>query len=74
MSTGLMSAVIGVVGLAFALILFTFIKNKPSGTDLMREISDVIHGGAMVFLRREYSILLLFIIVVFALLAWKIRL
>ncbi len=74
MNTGLMSAVIGVVGLAFALILFTFIKNKPSGTDLMREISDVIHGGAMVFLRREYSILLLFIIVVFALLAWKIRL
>ncbi|UCE23955.1 MAG: sodium-translocating pyrophosphatase [Candidatus Zixiibacteriota bacterium] len=74
MSTGLMSAVIGVVGLAFALILYTFIKNKPSGTDLMREISDVIHGGAMVFLRREYSILLLFIIVVFGLLAWKIRL
>ncbi|MEW6412422.1 MAG: sodium-translocating pyrophosphatase [Candidatus Zixiibacteriota bacterium] len=74
MGTGLISAVIGVVGLAFALILFTFIKNKPSGTDLMKEISGVIHDGAMVFLKREYSILVLFIIVVFALLAWKIGL
>ncbi len=74
MGTGLISAVIGVVGLAFALILFTFIKNKPSGTDLMKEISGVIHDGAMVFLKREYSILAIFVILVFALLAWKIRL
>jgi Na+/H+-translocating membrane pyrophosphatase len=48
MGTGLMSAVIGLVGLAFALILFTFIKSKSAGTDLMKEISDVIHKGAMV--------------------------
>jgi len=74
MNTGVLSAVIGLIGLAFALILFTFIKSKPSGTDLMREISDVIHDGAMVFLKREYSILVLFIILVFALLTWKIRL
>lgn len=74
MGTGLMSAVIGLVGLAFALILFTFIKSKSAGTDLMKEISDVIHNGAMVFLKREYSILFLFIVVVFALLAWKIQL
>ncbi|UCD63296.1 MAG: sodium-translocating pyrophosphatase [Candidatus Zixiibacteriota bacterium] len=74
MSTGLLSAVIGLVGLAFALVLFTFIKRKPWGTDLMKEISDVIHSGAMVFLKREYSILVLFIVVVFALLAWRIQL
>ena len=74
MDTGVISVVIGLIGLAFALILYTFIKSKPGGTDLMKEISDVIHNGAMVFLKREYSILVLFIIVVFALLAWKIRL
>ncbi len=73
MDYGLLSAVIGLVGLLFALILFTWIKSKSSGTDLMREISGVIHDGAMVFLRREYSILIFFIIVVFALLAWKIN-
>ncbi|UCG62743.1 MAG: sodium-translocating pyrophosphatase [Candidatus Zixiibacteriota bacterium] len=74
MGTGLLSAIVGLVGLAFAVILFTFIKSKPVGTELMREISEVIHKGAMVFLKREYSILVLFIIIVFALLAWKIRL
>ncbi len=74
MGTGLLSAVIGIVGLAFALILFTYIKSKPAGTELMKEISGVIHKGAMVFLKREYSILVLFIIIVFALLAWKIQL
>ncbi len=72
MDTGLMAALIGAVGLIFALILFLWIKNKPTGTDLMREISDVIHDGAMVFLKREYSILLIFIIIVFAMLFWKI--
>jgi len=73
MDTGVISVVIGLIGLAFALILYTFIKSKPGGTDLMKEISDVIHNGAMVFLKREYSILVLFIVVVFALLAWKIQ-
>jgi len=72
MNTGLMAALIGAVGLIFALILFLWIKSKPTGTDLMREISDIIHQGAMVFLKREYSILFIFIIAVFGLLAWKI--
>jgi K(+)-stimulated pyrophosphate-energized sodium pump len=40
----------------------------------MQEISQVIHRGAMVFLKKEYSILVLFVLVVFVLLAWKIGL
>ncbi len=72
MDTGFLSAGIGVIGLIFALILFTWIKSKGTGTDLMKEISDVIHDGAMVFLKREYSILVVFILVVFGLLTWKI--
>jgi len=74
MDTGLLSVVIGVVGLVFAFLLFIWIKGKPTGTELMKEISDVIHAGAMVFLKREYSILVIFIIIVFALLSWKIQL
>ncbi|MDH4156365.1 MAG: sodium-translocating pyrophosphatase [candidate division Zixibacteria bacterium] len=74
MDTGLLSVVIGVVGLAFALMLFLWIRSKSAGTDLMKEISGVIHDGAMVFLKREYSILVIFIVIVFALLAWRIEL
>ncbi|MFH1688364.1 MAG: sodium/proton-translocating pyrophosphatase, partial [bacterium] len=74
MDTGLLSALIGVVGFVFALILFFWIRSRPTGTALMTEISEVIHDGAMVFLKREYSILAIFIVVVFALLAWKIGL
>ncbi len=73
MHTGLLSALIGVVGFIFALLLFVWIRSKPTGTDLMKEISDTIHDGAMVFLRREYSILAIFIVVVFALLYWKVE-
>ena len=71
MNVGLISAFVGIAGLLFALLLFMWIKYKPTGTDLMREISEVIHQGAMVFLKREYTILSLFIVIVFGLLAWK---
>ncbi|MCB2229224.1 sodium-translocating pyrophosphatase [bacterium] len=74
MNWGLLSAGIGVVGILITLGLFAWIKSRPTGTDLMREIADQIHHGAMVFLKREYSILVVFIIIVFALLAWKIGL
>lgn len=74
MDIGLLAVLIGLVGLVFALILFLWIRSKPAGTDVMKEISDVIHDGAMVFLKREYSILVIFVIVVFALLAWRIQL
>lgn len=69
---GISAAVLGVVGLLFALALFISIKRKTTGNDLMTELSETIHDGAMVFLKREYSILLIFIVVVAALLAWKI--
>ena len=72
MDTGILSVLIGVVGFIFALGLFFWIRSKPAGTDTMKEISEVIHDGAMVFLKREYSILVIFIIVVFGLLFWKV--
>jgi K(+)-stimulated pyrophosphate-energized sodium pump len=38
----------------------------------MVEISDAIHDGAMVFLRREYGILLVFIVLACGLLSWAV--
>jgi K(+)-stimulated pyrophosphate-energized sodium pump len=74
MDLGIVSAILGVVGLGFAFGLFLFVKRQTPGTQLMQDISEVIHRGAMVFLKKEYSILVFFVLVVFALLSWKIGL
>jgi K(+)-stimulated pyrophosphate-energized sodium pump len=74
MDYGILAISLGAVGLIFAFILFLTIKKKPAGNDVMTELSNVIHDGAMVFLKREYSILAIFIVVVFSLLWWKIGL
>ena len=62
----------GIAGLAIALIIYTSIRRSPVGTDTMRAISDQIRSGAMAFLRREYSVLLPFLIVVALLLTWAV--
>ncbi|MBI4482362.1 MAG: sodium-translocating pyrophosphatase [Acidobacteria bacterium] len=59
---------VGVFGLMFAGYLYYSIIRQPAGTAAMQELSDTIHRGAMVFLRREYSILVFFIAIVFLLL------
>jgi K(+)-stimulated pyrophosphate-energized sodium pump len=60
--------VIGAAGLVFALILYFSILRRDPGNDTMKELSDAIHDGAMAFLRREYSILAGFVLLVAVLL------
>ena len=55
-------------GLLLALLMYWSIVRKPEGSDLMQDIAAQVHEGAMAFLRREYSILSIFIVVVFVLL------
>ncbi len=56
---------VGLLGLICAGLIYFGIK-KISVTDThMAELADSIHDGAMVFLRREYSILIAFILLVF---------
>jgi len=62
-----LAPVIGVVGLVLALVLYNYIKSQPAGNEKMKEISEMIHEGAMAFLFREYKILVFFIIAVFIL-------
>ena len=59
---------IGLGGLLCSLLLYFYIKKFPAGTPEMVEISEAIHEGAMTFLKREYTILAGFIVIVFALL------
>ena len=61
--------VLGVLGLLGAFLIYLHIGRQPAGNARMQEIAEQIHLGAMVFLRREYTILAVFITVVFALLA-----
>jgi K(+)-stimulated pyrophosphate-energized sodium pump len=63
----------GAAGLLFALGVFLYMKKQPVGTDAMAELSEMIHDGAMVYLKRQYTILAGFIVIVFGLLYWKLE-
>ena len=52
--------ILGVVGLLAAWLVYRIVKSYPAGSGEVREIADVIHTGAMVFMRREYSVLAVF--------------
>ncbi|HID95188.1 MAG TPA: sodium-translocating pyrophosphatase [Candidatus Latescibacteria bacterium] len=60
-------------GLLIALFFYLYIRRQPTGSERMQYIADLIHQGAMVFLKREYSIILVFVAVVFFLLYFFIQ-
>ncbi len=67
---------VGIASLVIAFLIFMYVKKQPNGNTVMQELEEAIHDGAMAFLKREYSILVIFIIVVFILLGlllgeWK---
>ncbi len=59
----------GLLGLFVAWIIYMYVKRQPDGNDTMRDIAAQIQAGAMAFLRREYSVLIPFIVVVAILLS-----
>ncbi|MBV1906194.1 MAG: sodium-translocating pyrophosphatase [Pseudomonadales bacterium] len=52
--------IFGLVGLVAAFFIYTLVKKYPDGEDKIKKIADDIHEGAMVFMRREYSMLSMF--------------
>jgi len=66
------SWVIGVIGLLIAGVIYAYVKRQPSGTPAMIDLAEQIHDGAMAFLRREYTFLLVFVVVVAILLGLAI--
>ncbi len=60
-------AVLGALGLIAAFVVYTKVKAYPTATGKVAEIGDAIHRGAMVFMRREYTILAVFVVVVIVL-------
>ncbi|NOR54164.1 MAG: sodium-translocating pyrophosphatase, partial [Candidatus Aminicenantes bacterium] len=65
------SFIIGFLGLFFALFLYFLVKRYPKGNETMNQIAEAIHSGAMIFLKREYSFISIFVIVLFMIL-WKL--
>ena len=63
---------IGVIALLFAAYASGKITVFKVENDRVNELSGIIQGGAMAFLYREYKALVPFVIIVAALLAWKI--
>lgn len=55
---------LGVIGLAVAYFIFTRIMKMPGGEGKVAEIAEMIHRGALVFMQREFKLLVVFMIVI----------
>ena len=62
--------IVGAVGFFIAFLMYLNLKKKDAGSEVMQDLASQIHEGAMVFLRREYTILSVFIVIVAILLFW----
>ncbi len=69
MSLSVIAPVLGVLGLLMAFAVYRYVVAQTAGSGPMTEIADAIESGAMAFLRKEYSILVWFILVVAVLLS-----
>ena len=67
-----LAPVLGIVSLVIAYKVYLYIKMQPNGNTRMQELEGLIHEGAMAFLKKEYSVLCIFIIAVFLLLGFFI--
>lgn len=60
----------GVIGLLYTLIKYSWVSKQDAGTDRMKEISTYIADGAMAFLKAEWKILSYFAVIVALLLGF----
>lgn len=64
----LLPPIFGIVGLIAAFVVYGLVMRYNEGTDAVKKIGDAIHKGAMVFMRREYTMLGIFAAVLLVLL------
>jgi len=69
MDTILLAVAAGGIGLIAAALLAMRVLKQPQGNDEVRDIGALIQEGSSAFLRKEYSILALFVLAVFVVLA-----
>ncbi len=61
----------GVIALLFTFVKSAWVNKQDPGSDKMQNIAKFIQEGAMAFLKAEYKVLSIFVIVVAILLAWQ---
>ncbi len=54
---------LGIAGLIVALVIYRIMVSFEEGDGVVKKIGDQIHSGAMVFMHREYKMLLIFALV-----------
>lgn len=64
MSLVIYAPIVGILGLLCAGYFYYRVAREPAGTERMKKIAGAIHLGAMTFLRREYTALIPFLILV----------
>jgi K(+)-stimulated pyrophosphate-energized sodium pump len=64
----LIAPIASLISILVGLYFYRYVEKQDSGTDRMREISDAIRLGARAFLKREYTVLFMFVGVVAVLL------
>jgi K(+)-stimulated pyrophosphate-energized sodium pump len=71
----LLPPIIGVFGLVAAAITYSAVKKHPEGEGKVVDIGNQIHLGAMVFMKREYKMLVMFalalLVILFIFLGWQ---
>ncbi len=74
MDYSLIAAVVGVAALLFAFYKASEVNKEEAGNERMQDIAKHIQDGAMAFLKRQYSTLSVFVVVLFAILVFAINL
>ncbi|MEM1229434.1 MAG: sodium-translocating pyrophosphatase [Pseudomonadota bacterium] len=64
--------IFGVIGMIASVIIYFLVKRYEPGDASLTRISDAIHEGAMVFMRREYTMLAIFAAVLLVLLFFSL--
>ncbi|MGH7890228.1 MAG: sodium/proton-translocating pyrophosphatase, partial [Thermodesulfobacteriota bacterium] len=65
----LFGPIVAIVVLGYAYMTYREIRSLPEGSDKMKDICAAIYEGAMVFLKREYKIIGIFVATLFILLS-----
>jgi K(+)-stimulated pyrophosphate-energized sodium pump len=68
MNMSLLVPIGGILALFFAAFLYFSVKKQSPGNEKMQELSRAIRQGAMAFLKSEYKVLIVFVVVVASLL------
>ena len=68
-----LAPVLAVIALLFAAYKISWVSKAGAGTDRMKEIAGSIAEGARAFLFAEYKILVIFVVVLFVLIAIFIK-